>query len=603
MPSKMLLSVIFFAATMFFPMPGGVFSTAAEAAYRPSGVCAKHYRQWRRKPGAKAFAVTRSGRACGLSHGYPTRKQANRRALRECRKHSRRCRIISTRAAPRSKRAARRAGGFRIRGNCRKFYAKWKKRPGFGAFVLERDGSCTSNWNHRSEDEAAEALLKECKPRSSCHLHDVKAPETDIKLRQRQLLALGLYSGKIDGDWGRGSKAAMQRFMKAAGLNGPPRGEAYKRLSWAKTITDRHDVDAEFAIEASKQAARELSTKFVRELIALRKNRVPTKAPTETGSGSSDNLPDSDQRRRYPRQTAFEKELGGGLNQAASWKHSSDHWRHRYVAARLNKPGDRGRCILETKQLVFLYTAPDTPTSARSILAFLPSREFPAKSTNLIWRHTGPTPTKSEIGSRPEIGTYARIADAKGFWKTLRNKDNVVVSFDGGAGQIRVVDLRKSRGPVDNFVFCMDRAKRTPVAPTPVAVKPAATGGGGTIVTQRRGPDGHFHLPVNINGVSTSMMFDTGATNIAITRSFAKKIGIEVEDKDFRYRANTANGVINYAKEIADEVRVGDIVMRDVIVGVLRDKSLPGSALLGNSFISRLEEFRIRGNVLTLDGG
>jgi len=43
--------------------------------------------------------------------------------------------------------------------------------------------------------------------------------------------------------------------------------------------------------------------------------------------------------------------------------------------------------------------------------------------------------------------------------------------------------------------------------------------------------------------------------------------------------------------------------MRDVIVGILRDKSLPGSALLGNSFLSRLEEFSIKGNVLNLDGG
>jgi len=70
--------------------------------------------------------------------------------------------------------------------------------------------------DHPSENKAAEVLLKECKPCSSYRLHDVEAPETDIKLRQRQLPALGPYSGTIDGEWGRGSKAPLRRFMKAA---------------------------------------------------------------------------------------------------------------------------------------------------------------------------------------------------------------------------------------------------------------------------------------------------------------------------------------------------------------------------------------------------
>lgn len=133
----------------------------------------------------------------------------------------------------------------------------------------------------------------------------------------------------------------MRRIMKAAGLTDLPRDEAYKRLSWPKTITDRLDVETAFAIEASQRAAKELSTKFVRQLIALRQNRASTQSTGKTGPVGDNDLPDNGEKNLYPRPAAFEKALGGGLGSTSLWKHSSHHWRHHFVAARLSKSGNR----------------------------------------------------------------------------------------------------------------------------------------------------------------------------------------------------------------------------------------------------------------------
>jgi len=124
---------------------------------------------------------------------------------------------------------------------------------------------------------------------------------------------------------GQGLESAAAALHESRGLTGLLRDEAYKRLSWAKTITDRHDVETAFAIEASERAAKELSTKFVRELIALRQNRTPTQSTGKTGSGDDNDLPDNGEKKLYPRPAAFEKAFSGGLGSTSLWKHPSDH--------------------------------------------------------------------------------------------------------------------------------------------------------------------------------------------------------------------------------------------------------------------------------------
>ena len=42
-----------------------------------------------------------------------------------------------------------------------------------------------------------------------------------------------------------------------------------------------------------------------------------------------------------------------------------------------------------------------------------------------------------------------------------------------------------------------------------------------------RGPDGHFHLTLEINGTPVRFVADTGATNMVLTRADAARLGID----------------------------------------------------------------------------
>ncbi len=110
---------------------------------------------------------------------------------------------------------------------------------------------------------------------------------------------------------------------------------------------------------------------------------------------------------------------------------------------------------------------------------------------------------------------------------------------------------------------------------------------------------GHFSFNARLNGRNVTVLVDTGATSVAINRSTARRIGIDLRDRDFRYRASTANGVAMYARAKIDEIRIDGIRVYDVNAAVLDDASLSGT-LLGMSFLNKLKSFEIKRNKLTM---
>lgn len=110
---------------------------------------------------------------------------------------------------------------------------------------------------------------------------------------------------------------------------------------------------------------------------------------------------------------------------------------------------------------------------------------------------------------------------------------------------------------------------------------------------------GHFVIMARLNGKKNKVLVDTGATYVAINESTAKKMGIRLKDKDFKYKVNTANGVTYAAGIMIDEIKIGKIKIKNVQATVSRDKALT-TTLLGMSFLNRLEKFVIEGQTLTL---
>jgi aspartyl protease family protein len=112
---------------------------------------------------------------------------------------------------------------------------------------------------------------------------------------------------------------------------------------------------------------------------------------------------------------------------------------------------------------------------------------------------------------------------------------------------------------------------------------------------------GHFTVHPAVNGQRVRMLVDTGASSVALSHEDAQLLGIRVSQRDFTDRSATANCVVATAPVRIKEMRVGDIVVRDVEAVVLPPRAL-GTSLLGMSFLRRLDGFEIAKGRLLLRG-
>lgn len=106
---------------------------------------------------------------------------------------------------------------------------------------------------------------------------------------------------------------------------------------------------------------------------------------------------------------------------------------------------------------------------------------------------------------------------------------------------------------------------------------------------------GHFVASGSIDGVPARFLLDTGATNIAVPASLARRAGLEFGPE---ITVGTANGMATGYLARLGEVRLGGIVLRDLNATIMAD--LPDDeVLLGMNFLGQIE-FTQRGARLTL---
>lgn len=116
-------------------------------------------------------------------------------------------------------------------------------------------------------------------------------------------------------------------------------------------------------------------------------------------------------------------------------------------------------------------------------------------------------------------------------------------------------------------------------------------------ITLARAPDRHFYVVMDVNGESIRFLIDTGATNLVLTKSDARAVGIDLEDLDFYGRATTANGEVRTAPVRLDRVEFGPWTHRNVQASV--NEGELDTSLLGQSFLSRFEKIEISGGQMT----
>jgi aspartyl protease family protein len=115
----------------------------------------------------------------------------------------------------------------------------------------------------------------------------------------------------------------------------------------------------------------------------------------------------------------------------------------------------------------------------------------------------------------------------------------------------------------------------------------------------RRRPDGHFIAKTEVNGVSLTMLIDTGASTVVLKPIDAQRLGIDVDKLKYTVPVQTANGTTYAAHVRLRSLSLGPISLKDVEALVAKPGTLREN-LLGMSFLSRLRSYEFTTDMLTL---
>jgi aspartyl protease family protein len=122
--------------------------------------------------------------------------------------------------------------------------------------------------------------------------------------------------------------------------------------------------------------------------------------------------------------------------------------------------------------------------------------------------------------------------------------------------------------------------------------------GSGT-ATFRRGIGGHFEINATVNGHTTPMIFDTGASAVVLTIEDAEAAGIDTAALNFTIPVSTANGTGRAARVRIERMEVGGIGRKGVVAFVAEDNALDMS-LLGMTYLETLSRYSVTQNSLEL---
>jgi aspartyl protease family protein len=116
------------------------------------------------------------------------------------------------------------------------------------------------------------------------------------------------------------------------------------------------------------------------------------------------------------------------------------------------------------------------------------------------------------------------------------------------------------------------------------AAAPASVGTARIVLTADA--RGHFMPAGQINGRAVQFMVDTGASQVVMSESDAKRINLKYEQGQ-PVRVSTANGMASGYRVVLSSVRVGEAQVYGVAAIVL-PQPMP-YILLGNSFLTRFQ--------------
>jgi len=110
--------------------------------------------------------------------------------------------------------------------------------------------------------------------------------------------------------------------------------------------------------------------------------------------------------------------------------------------------------------------------------------------------------------------------------------------------------------------------------------------------------DGHFWVKVRFGNVERRMLVDSGATVTALSTETAEAAGLRPTPSPFPMIIQTANGSVRADTATVPELRIGNIVARDL--PVVSSPAFGDMDVIGMNFLSRLKSWRVEGRTLIL---
>ena len=176
-----------------------------------------------------------------------------------------------------------------------------------------------------------------------------------------------------------------------------------------------------------------------------------------------------------------------------------------------------------------------------------------------------------------------------------------LVIVDGGAPKgvavgetYRGVKIVSTQGDVA-VVEISGKRHTLRVGDAPASVGGSGGGGSGTKVVLTAGTGGHFVTQGQINGKTTQMVVDTGASLVSISAADADRMGLDYKGGQ-PARLSTANGITNAWKIKLSSVKLGDVEVYEVDA-VVSPGAMP-YVLLGNSYLTRFQMTRTNDQML-----
>ncbi len=114
----------------------------------------------------------------------------------------------------------------------------------------------------------------------------------------------------------------------------------------------------------------------------------------------------------------------------------------------------------------------------------------------------------------------------------------------------------------------------------------------------RASADGHFHIEAKVNGVPINFMIDTGASDVVLSKSDAKRIGINTDELNYSRTYKTANGTTGGAQVKLKRLQIGGFMLDNFQASV--NQGDLDNSLLGMSALRELGGVSINGDEMVI---